>query len=78
MIKSAAEKLIGQKRRAYQAEVTVEFFGGGVRGAEKEMGWGRETVRKGMREAETGISCYSGSLLGSSIILTDRIYAPHF
>ncbi len=58
VIKSASEKLTGQKRRAYQAEVTVEFFGGSVRRAEKEMGWGRETVRKGMREAATGISCY--------------------
>ena len=58
VIKSASEKLTGLKRRAYQAEVTAEFFGGSVRKAEKEMGWGRETVRKGMREAETGISCH--------------------
>ncbi len=58
VIKSASEKLTGLKRRAYQAEVTAEFFGGSVRKAEKEMGWGRETVRKGMREAETGIPCY--------------------
>jgi transposase len=58
IIKSASEKLTGAKRRAYQAEITDEFFGGSVRRAEKEMGWGRETVRKGMREAETGILCY--------------------
>jgi len=58
VIKSASEKLTGLKKCAYQAEVTAEFFGGSIRKAEKEMGWGRETVRKGMGEAETGISCY--------------------
>jgi transposase len=57
VIKSASGKLTGRKRRAYQAEVTVEFSGGSVRMAEKEMGWGRETVRKGIREAETGTEC---------------------
>lgn len=57
VIKSASEKLTGRKRRAYQAEVTMKLFGGSVRRAEKEMGWGRETVRKGLREAETGIEC---------------------
>ncbi len=57
VIKSASEKLTGRKRRAYQAEVTMNFFGGSARRAEKEMGRGRETVRKGIREAETGIRC---------------------
>lgn len=57
VIKSAAEKLTGRKRRAYQAEVTAGFFGGSARKAEQEMGWGRETVAKGMRESETGIVC---------------------
>jgi len=58
VIKSASGKLTGQKRRAYQAEAAVGFSGGSFRRAEKEMGWGRETVRKGMGEAETGILCY--------------------
>jgi hypothetical protein len=38
VIKSASEKLTGRKRRAYQAEVTMKFFGGSVRKAEKELG----------------------------------------
>lgn len=58
VIESSAGKLTGQKRRAYQAEVTAEFSGGSVRRSEKETGRGRETVREGMREAETGILCY--------------------
>jgi len=35
----------------------MKLFGGSVRKAEKEMGWGRETVRKGLGEAETGTEC---------------------
>ena len=42
IIKNASEKLTGQKRRSYQAEVTTEFFGGSARRAEKEMGRGRD------------------------------------
>jgi len=46
IIKSASEKLTGHKRRAYQAEVTTEFFGGSVRRAEKEMGVGQRDCKK--------------------------------
>lgn len=56
-IKSAAKKLTGVKRRSYQAEITNGFFGGSTRKAEQEMGWGRETVQKGLKEAESGILC---------------------
>lgn len=56
-IKSAAKKLTGAKRRAYQAEITDEFFGGSARKAEREMGWGRTTVIKGLRETGSGIIC---------------------
>lgn len=56
-IKSAAKKLTGVKRRSYQAEITNEFFGGSARKAEQEMGWGRETVKKGLKESESGILC---------------------
>lgn len=56
-IKSAAQKLTGVKRRAFQAEITTEFFDGSARKAEQEMGWGRQTVMKGLREQKTGIVC---------------------
>jgi ribosome-binding protein aMBF1 (putative translation factor) len=56
-IKSASKKLTGVKRRSYQAEITNEFFGGNARKAEQEMGWGRQTVSKALKEAETGIYC---------------------
>ena len=42
IIKDAAKRLTGFKRRAYQAKITLDYFGGSARKAEREMGWGRE------------------------------------
>ena len=56
-IKIAARMLTGTKRRAYQAEITLKHFKGNARKAEREMGWGRKTVEKGLGEAKTGLIC---------------------
>lgn len=56
-IKIAAQMLTGSKRRAYQAEITQKYFNGSARKAEREMGWGRKTVEKGLGEAKTGLVC---------------------
>ena len=56
-LKDAAQKLTGPKRRAYQAKITLDFFEGNARKAEREMGWGRETVKKGLKELASGITC---------------------
>jgi len=57
VIKSAARKLSGPKRREYIAEITNELLDGNARKAERVFGWGRETVKKGLRELDTGIIC---------------------
>jgi len=57
IIKDAAKRLTGFKRRAYQARVTSDYFGGSARKAERAMGWGRESVEKGLKETESGIRC---------------------
>jgi hypothetical protein len=57
IIKSAAAKLSGVKRRVYIAEVAIEFCDGNARKTERVFGWGRETIDKGMRELQTGIPC---------------------
>jgi len=57
IIKDAAKRLTGFKRRAYQARITLDYFGGSARKAEREMGWGRESVEKGLKETESGIRC---------------------
>lgn len=57
IIKDAAKRLTGFERRTYQAKIALDYFGGSARKAEREMGWGRESVEKGLKEVETGIRC---------------------
>jgi len=56
-IKNTANKLSGARRRGFIAEVTLELLAGNARKAEREFGWGRQTVKKGIRELETKIEC---------------------
>ena len=56
-LKNAAKKLTGAKRREFEAQTTRDYFQGNARKAEKELGWGRETIKKGMKEIECGIVC---------------------
>jgi hypothetical protein len=63
LIKEAAKKLKGPRKREFIAEVTLNLLEGNARKAEREFGWGRETVQKGIREIKTRIQCidnYSG------------------
>mgnify|MGYP005648833681 CR=1 FL=1 len=57
LIKDACKRLTGYKRRAYQSDITTKYFNGSPYKAEREMGWGRESVTKGLKEAESGIRC---------------------
>jgi hypothetical protein len=52
-----AKALRGAERRLFMAR-TVQSLGlGGQRQAEAELGWSRVTIRKGMHELLSGISC---------------------
>lgn len=56
-LKNTAKKFKGAARRLFQAE-TVQVLGpGGQTWVERELGWCRSTVRKGLHELETGITC---------------------
>ena len=56
-IDRAARLLTGARKRKYMAEITLEFFEGNTHQAERELGWGRATTEKGLRELVTGIEC---------------------
>ena len=56
-IKDAAQKLTGAKRRAFQAQVTLDDLNGSARRAEAVFGWSRTTVLLGLHELRTGITC---------------------
>jgi hypothetical protein len=57
LIRSGARRLTGSRRRAFIAEVARELCDGSPRKAERRFGWGRDTVAKGLHEAERGIRC---------------------
>lgn len=56
-IKDAARKLTAAKRRAFEAQVTLDYFDGKARTAESVLGWSRQTVSLGLHELRTGITC---------------------
>jgi hypothetical protein len=55
--KDAARKLTGAKRRAFQAQVTLDYLDGSIWKAERVFGWSHHTVALGLNELRTGITC---------------------
>jgi len=56
-LKTAAATLKGHARRIFMAQVVRDLGLGGQRRAQAELGWSRDTVRKGEHELSTGIEC---------------------
>jgi hypothetical protein len=52
-----AESLRGVDRRLFMARTVQSLGEGGQRHAEAEFGWNRVTIRKGMHELTSGITC---------------------
>lgn len=52
-----AKTLKGSARRLFMARTVRELGSGGQRRAERELGWNRETIRKGMLELHRGVIC---------------------
>jgi len=57
LLKSAVAKLKGSARRRFLAETVRELGPGGQGLAERELGWNRGTIRKGMHELTAGLEC---------------------
>src|SRR5664279_2203800 len=56
-LKNAAKKLTGAKRRAFEAQVTVDYFESKAYLTEQAIGWDRKTITQGLNELRTGIVC---------------------
>ena len=56
-IKDASRKLTGFKRRAFQAQVAIDYLNSKSRLAESIFGWDRNTVVLGLHELCSGIRC---------------------
>jgi hypothetical protein len=55
--KSALNKLTGFHRRAYAAELCELYFDNSARKMERGLGIGRETIKLGQNERNSGIRC---------------------
>ena len=52
-----AKQLKGSARRLFMARTVKALGPGGASRAEREFGWNRKTIRKGIHEVESGITC---------------------
>lgn len=52
-----AQSLKGSARRLFMARVVTALGEGGQRRAERELGWNRRTIRKGLHELASGRVC---------------------
>ncbi|MEM7554787.1 MAG: hypothetical protein AAF378_11920 [Cyanobacteria bacterium P01_A01_bin.84] len=57
MLAETAFRLKGSAKRKFMAQTVMELGFGGQRLAERELGWNRCSIRKGMKELKTGIIC---------------------
>jgi len=60
LLLNTAKDLKGSARRMFMARAVEALGKGGQRLAERELGWNRGTLRKGMHEVEHGIACVDG------------------
>jgi len=57
LLREAAQALKGSERRRFLARTVEELGPGRQRRAERELGWSRVTIRKGLRELRRGVTC---------------------
>lgn len=57
LYRATAKTLKGHERRIFMARVVKLLGKGGQSQAKRELGWDRDTIRKGLHELESGIRC---------------------
>lgn len=60
LLQETANSLTGYTRRLFMARTVEEVFDGMPYRAEKELGWNRGTVTKGLHELRSGVECADG------------------
>lgn len=56
ILRETAQTLKGASRRRFMAQIILELGYGGQSKAERELGWNRGTIRKGISEVTSGIT----------------------
>jgi hypothetical protein len=73
LLRSTAKNLKSSMRRLFMAETVLQYGPGGQRWAQRELGWNRSTIRKGMHELRTGIICRDAFSLRGREASKDRL-----
>ena len=71
-----AQRLKGTDRRQFMAQVVQELGIGGQSLAERELGWNRGTIRKGMKELTSGVAIQDAFHRRGRKSTEDKL--PHF
>ncbi len=58
ILNQATESMDGPRRRRFMAKTVDNLGQGAQRKVERDLGWDRGTIRKGMHELKSGISCH--------------------
>ena len=53
--KDAARKLTGEKKRAFIAQVALDYYDGSARKTERALSWDRVSIQRGLDSVRTGI-----------------------
>jgi hypothetical protein len=60
LLHETATSLKGYAKRLFMARTVRDIFGGRAYRAERELGWNRGTISKGLHELASGIECIDG------------------
>ena len=75
LCKGTARQLRGSARRLFMARTVRELGPGGQSVAERELGWNRGTIRRGMHELTSGFTCVEAfGLRGRKAV---ELHLPH-
>jgi len=75
LFRETATTLKGSARRLFMARTVKELGPGGQRRAERDLGWNRETIRKGLHELERGVICLDNFAARGRKLAEDHL--PH-
>jgi hypothetical protein len=60
LLQETAKSLKGHARRLFMARTVKDVFEGVTYRAERELGWNRATISKGLHELSSGVECIDG------------------
>jgi DNA-binding protein Fis len=65
LFQETTSQLKGAARRRFQAQIVMELGYGGQLLAQEQLGWDRNTIRKGIRELRSGIKAFPNNKMPS-------------